>query len=289
MASWGGLFTWHRSSDIEAEAAGMLAQDLVIGWVQGRTEMGPRALGNRSILGAPHSTRLRDHINGNIKFREAYRPLAPVVTEEDAHRYFEIPQTLGEFRFMTTTLRVKPNPALAGVTHVDGTARIQSVPAGANPRFHRLLRCFEEKAGVPVLLNTSFNRRGEPIVNGVDHALQSFWNMDLDALVIDDLVIRKRPAEEVSYKGLAVTLSPFCRLQAVLDRSGGEYRFEIIGSDGRSASLSRACYTVLMDCRANLVLDEVDAAVLPELSALWKNRHLQITPADNDSKGGRHE
>ena len=163
----------------------------VVAWFQGCSESGRRALGNRSILAAPQSHETRDHINSNVKQRQWFRPLAPVVTQEDACEYFEARQP-SPYMQLVFTVRPEHRERLAAVTHVDGSARLQTVSEAQNPRLYRLLRVYQRRSAIPVLLNTSLNGRGEPIAETPAHAVDCLCRMPLDALVLDDrLVVRK--------------------------------------------------------------------------------------------------
>lgn len=184
---------WGRVPSIEARTAKLLADGGIVGWYQGRMEAGPRALGARSILATPTSAVVRDRINALVKGREPFRPFAPSVTAEDAHRYFHIPDdTAAPFMVVTYPVRERFRSRLEGVVHVDGSARVQVVRQAQAPRYHRLLCEFAALTGLPVLLNTSFNRAGEPIVCTPADAVQCFLRSGLDALVMGDYLIRRR-------------------------------------------------------------------------------------------------
>ena len=163
-------------------AADLLAKGKAIGWFQGRSEFGPRALGNRSILADPRSTEVRDRINV-IKSREAWRPLAPAVLAEKAAEWFVSPAP-SPFMTLTFSFRPEVRDKVAGVTHVDGSARVQTVRSDVNPQFHRLIQCFEERTGVPMVLNTSFNAQGDPIACAPADAIATFHKLPLDTLCI---------------------------------------------------------------------------------------------------------
>lgn len=173
----------------------MLADGKVTGWSQGRFEWGPRALGNRSILADPRRADMKDIVNLKIKFREPFRPFAPSVIAERAEEYFDLPNPMRQFpaRFMlyVTPVRDQHRHQLPAITHVDGTARLQTVWRDSNPRYYRLIEQFGAATGVPVLLNTSFNLRGEPIVNSPTEAYSTFMNSGMDALVIENVLIEK--------------------------------------------------------------------------------------------------
>lgn len=186
-------FDMHRYADdaLLPVVAELLAAGKVVAWFNGGSEGGRRALGNRSILAAAQSADMRDHINAHVKQRHWFRPLAPVVPAADASRYFEMSQPSP---YMQIVFQVRPEwrTRLGAVTHVDGSARVQTVDDIQNSRLLHLLRAYERVAGIPILLNTSFNGRGEPIVETPEEAVACLHRMPLDALVLDDyLLVRK--------------------------------------------------------------------------------------------------
>jgi carbamoyltransferase len=179
----------------------------VVGWMEGALELGPRALGHRSILAAPHSVEMRDRLNRDIKYREEFRPFAPVVPIEAADRYFEMPPGGARLaRFMSGVFPVRPEwrARLAAITHIDGTARVQALERDMAPRLHALLEAYGRRTGMPVLLNTSFNLAGEPIVNRVVEGYSTFLRCGIDVLVAGQTRLTKRaspltkPKEEVA-------------------------------------------------------------------------------------------
>lgn len=176
-----------REEELLREVAERLAAGEVVGWFQGRMELGPRALGNRSILADPRDAGMRDRINALVKKREAFRPFAPAVLAHRAREHFDLDHPAP---FMVETCRVRSPLDLPAITHVDGSARVQTVDE-TNPRFHRLLEEFERITGCPILLNTSFNLRGEPIVCTPADALLCFVRSDIDCLVLEDFVLER--------------------------------------------------------------------------------------------------
>lgn len=186
---WAKL-SYRRLADVPEEVAALLADDQIIGWFQGRMEFGPRALGARSILASPLSASMQARLN-DIKDREDFRPVAPVVLEEEAGEWF-----IGadSSPFMLFVYDVAPDKAerIPAVRHVDGTARIQTINRGQHPLYYDLLKAFQRRTGVPVLVNTSFNTRGEPIVCSPRDAVECFWTSPLDALVIGSFLVEKR-------------------------------------------------------------------------------------------------
>jgi carbamoyltransferase len=200
--------------------AELIAGGKVIGWFQGRMEFGPRALGARSIIGDPRSPKMQATMNLKIKFRESFRPFAPIVLQEEAHRWFDlepgqespymllVAPVLEERRIpiAETDLAVMardpdlrnrvniPRSEIPAVTHVDYSARIQTVDEGRHPRLTQLLRAFRQRTGCPVLVNTSFNVRGEPIVCTPEDAYRCFLGTEMDALVVGNFVLLKEDA-----------------------------------------------------------------------------------------------
>jgi carbamoyltransferase len=173
----------------------LLQRGRVVGWFQGRFEWGPRALGNRSILADPRREDMKDIVNTKIKFREPYRPFAPSVLVERAEEFFALPDPARHYpaRFMLYVAPVKEakQGAIPAVTHVDGTGRLQTVRRETEPRYYELIEQFAEATGVPVLLNTSFNLRGEPIVNTAREAYGTFMRSGMDALVLEHCLAEK--------------------------------------------------------------------------------------------------
>jgi len=180
---------------LTARVAADLAANRIVGWMDGASEYGPRALGHRSLLAAPHAVAMRDRLNRDIKHREDFRPFAPVVTAEAADRYFELPAGGARLaRFMSGVFPVRPEwrAKLAAVTHVDGSARVQVLERGMAPRLHALLEAYGRLSGIPVLLNTSFNVAGEPIVNTALEGYSTFRRCGIDALVAGPAIVTKR-------------------------------------------------------------------------------------------------
>jgi carbamoyltransferase len=215
---------------LAAEVAGLLAAGQVVAWVQGRMEFGPRALGARSILGDPRDAEMQSVMNRKIKFRESFRPFAPVVLRERAGDWFELPEG-AESPYMLLVAAVRSDRRIAAanggagldriravrstipaVTHLDGSARVQTVDALRNPGLDRLLRAFEARTGCPVLINTSFNIRGEPIVCSPADAYRCFMATRIDALVVEDCLVLK--AEQPA--------APSADFEAYLGRYGND-------------------------------------------------------------------
>jgi carbamoyltransferase len=183
---------YRRVEDVAEAGAELLAENKVIGWFQGGMEFGPRALGARSILASPIGAEMQARLN-EIKDREDFRPVAPVVTEEDAGEWFGGAKCAPFMLFTFDVRRDKAN-RIPAVRHVDGTARVQTIRRDQNDRYYDLLQAFRRRTGVPVLVNTSFNTRGEPLVCTPRDAVECFWTSPLDALVIGSFIVEKPPA-----------------------------------------------------------------------------------------------
>jgi carbamoyltransferase len=179
-------FAFRRSDDVEGDVARALADNKIVGWFQGRMEFG-----NRSILADPRQPDMRDRINYYVKFREDFRPLAPSMLAEAAPDYIERAHPC-PFMTMTFTVREDKRSVIPAVTHVDGTCRAQTVTETANPKYYRLIKRFGELTGVPVVLNTSLNVKGDPIAMKPEDAIATFFSTGLDVLAIGDFIVTKR-------------------------------------------------------------------------------------------------
>ena len=184
------------------QVAGAIANGTVVGWFQGRTEWGPRALGNRSILADPRRAEMKQIVNEKIKFREPFRPFAPSIVLEHVAEYVDMPECERHYptQFMLYVASVRPEKrsVIPAVTHADGSSRMQAVSAKTNPRYAELIARFAAHTGVPVILNTSFNLRGEPMVNAPRDAVKTFLNSGIDWLVLGSYLIRKSQASPTS-------------------------------------------------------------------------------------------
>jgi carbamoyltransferase len=195
----GAVFEELDEASLLEMTAQAIAEQQVVGWFQGRMEFGPRALGARSILADARNPENRDRVNLKIKFRESFRPFAPAVLAARANEFFELEH---ESPFMGLVAQARDGQRLLpATTHVDGSARVQTVDAETNPLFARLLQAFERLTGTPVLINTSFNVRGEPIVCSPADALRCFLSTGMDLLVIDHFVLHKSAQPNAAAEG----------------------------------------------------------------------------------------
>jgi carbamoyltransferase len=297
LARWSPFVEARRVPDAPAMAAEIMAGGGVIGWLQGRSEFGPRALGNRSILADPRPAANKDIINAMVKKREGFRPFAPSVLEERLGDFFE-PRGVTAVPFMVITLQVRPEmrALLGAVTHVDGSARVQSVSRTDNPRYHALIEAFGRLTGVPVVLNTSFNNNAEPIVDSVDDAVACFLTTGIDRLFVGDWLVekaarmpddtawldlvpqvpqwrklvRRAPQPDAARHAIEGTVSSFFAESAV---AISPLLFRLLADDAPAASCGERC-------RRHGVEDPAQRARLStELFDLWQRRAIRLMPA----------
>jgi len=258
-----------RETAVHETAAELLAAGQILGWVQGRSEVGPRALGNRSILGNPLVSGIKDLINAGIKHRESWRPFAPSVRREDLTEYFEADQDLP---YMTVVAPIRDvwRDRLASVGHVDGTARVQTVTEESNPLFYALLTAFKQRTGLGVLLNTSFNDRGEPLVQTCAQAMRLFQASAMDALFLGDWVFTEKSA--VRPRPFAAYYQNFAKLprsRLLLLRSEGQM------PSGMLAHLLEVC----PDLTIEATVGEGAAAIFPEAERHRALKHAEAPTA----------
>ncbi len=286
LEAWGDHLHGQRVDDIGVAAAEAISEGKVIGWAQGRAEFGPRALGQRSILADARPVENRHRINEMIKNRESFRPFAPAVLAERAHEFFELAGV--EPTFMSFALPVRPafRELLGAVTHVDGSARLQSVRRADSPLFWHLIAEVGERTGVPVVLNTSFNNDAEPIVNSAADAVRCFLTTSLDRLAIGSyLVTRSSGAFDLG--GLVLALVPPAGLRMQMAPSG-DARWEIYerahpDDRRRVASISLEAAAAVSESRGIRPLRECVSAIDGqrlgrELMELWRRRLIDLRP-----------
>ena len=182
---------YERCTDVCQDAASAIAEGKIVGWFQGRSECGPRSLGNRSILAEPRNPDMKDYLNKKVKFREEFRPFAPSVLWEHQKEYFDL-DIPSPYMLMVADILHDKQSIIPAVTHVDGTGRLQTVMKDINPLFHRLIEKFYKITGVPVVLNTSFNVKGEPIVETPQDAIKCFLGTGIDVVYMHNYCLKKR-------------------------------------------------------------------------------------------------
>ena len=284
LSGWSAFLQVEAPSDICDAAARLMAEGRVLGWVQGRSEFGPRALGNRSIVADPRPASHKDLINQMVKKREAYRPFAPSVLEDRATEFFVLPAGQTRLPFMSVIVEVQADKRalLGAVTHVDGTARIQTVSRQQNSRYYELIEAFGRVTGVPVVLNTSFNNHAEPIVDSVEDAIVCYLTTGLDYLVIGDYLISKRSPGPDAYLPLVVSLPPHVTLTA-RPCGAGELAYEVAFTyhHGRRTRVSASTFDLLRRADGTRPLRELlegEELPLDELKELWSGRWMQVRP-----------
>ncbi len=200
--------TSYRLTNAPATVARLLVDGAIIGWFQGRSEFGPRALGSRSILADPRPAENKDIVNARIKFREEFRPFAPSVLEEHVSEWFEL-DIASPYMLLIPKVRKEKRGIIQAVTHVDGTARPQTVSGSTNPKYYAMIESFYKLTGCPMVLNTSFNVKGEPIVNSPTDAMRCFFTTGLDYLVMGDFIISKKlNYDEIAALDIAAEKAP---------------------------------------------------------------------------------
>ncbi|MFI6820242.1 carbamoyltransferase [Micromonospora sp. NPDC050187] len=289
LDAWGDLVRYERHPDITEVTADLLAEGKVVGWVQGRSEFGPRALGHRSILADPRPVENKDRVNHMIKQREGYRPFAPSVQAEHLRVYFDMTPGAHDPDFMVFTVPVREEfrPLLGAITHVDGTARVHAVDRVVDERFWSLLGAFGRRTGVPMLLNTSFNNHAEPIVDSAADALACFLTTGLDRLVIGDHLVTRRESEVRLPSSFVAELMPAVHLETVHGADGPVHHVVLPHMHRRRRSVSARAHPVLCRLDGRARLDELgvpaSSPLLAELHTLWQERFIRVAPAPSPS------
>ena len=301
LSQWSDFLSFDKVDDITLKTAQLLAEGSVVGWVQGRSEFGPRALGNRSILADPRPASNKLLINQMVKKREEYRPFAPSVLEESLSDFFEVPSTRAEYPFMIFVLNVREQfrELLGAITHVDGTARVQTVSRRDNPKYWALINEFQKLTGVPILLNTSFNNNAEPIVDSVEDAIVCYLTTGLHYLVIGDYLARKKEIDplHVAIESLVPCLPNSRRLvkrKGLVNGGGVDTIFEIEGTMSHFfartvVEITPDLFSILMAAEGkktlgklfeeNGITDECcRARVREEMHSLWTQRIIILRP-----------
>lgn len=287
ISKWTDFLDFSKSADIYKDTAKLIAEDSVIGWVQGRSEFGPRALGNRSILADPRPAKNKDRINAMIKMREGYRPFAPSILEEKVGDYYYLPTNQTRFEYMTFVLdtHVDKREELGAVTHVDGSARVQTVSKETNLKYWQLISEFEKITGTPILLNTSFNNNVEPIVDSIEDAIVCFLTTKLNYLVIDDYLISK--------KDIMKEFSKLClhKLKhVVIEQRDGQHYAYFNQEHEKTCEISRELFLLLFNADgkksiASLMTEmgylDSQQEHLEQLFELWCKRLIRLAPGSD--------
>jgi carbamoyltransferase len=295
LAPWQEFISFERVQDVCRRTAGLLAEGKIIGWVQGQSEFGPRALGNRSILADARPAENKRVVNAMVKKREAFRPFAPSVMREYADKYFEIEADNKNLEYMVFVVKVRPErrQLLGAVTHVDGTARVQVVTQQSNKKYWSLLSAFNDLTGVPVLLNTSFNNNAEPIVDSVADAVSCFLTTKLSCLVVGNFIVNKTAPTAATYLNLIPSLPKhvtICQTKGLDQRGKSEVRYECRTTSDTSMKheISADIFDILVRADGHTPLGELvnstngdDGSLeqwVEELCDLWTKRMLVLKP-----------
>lgn len=295
LTRWQDFLSLQKMDDTSETVAELIANGAVIGWTQGRCEFGPRALGNRSIIADPRLASHKDTINAMIKKREGYRPFAPSILEERVREFFEIAGDNINLPFMSFVLKVKPEwrEQLPAITHVDGTARLQTVSKTTNPRYWQLINAFAHKTGVPILLNTSFNNNAEPIVDSITDAIVCYLTSGLDYLVVGDYLATKKPYSKAELLTLSVNLPKAARLLAedhYISNTQRAVNHALVWNydANRRQAISAEWYSILRHSNGTDTLATImrnlaftadqEDLVMNELPNLWSDRWILLQP-----------
>lgn len=284
LNKWKNFISFEKIDNITVYAAQLIAEDNVIGWVQGRSEFGPRSLGNRSILADPRPQKNKSRINEMVKLREGYRPFAPSVMKEYAAEYYEFPATQDEFPFMTFILDTKKDKIdlLGAVTHVDGTARVQTVTPESNNLYWNLINEFRKITGTPILLNTSFNNNVEPIVDSIEDAIVCYLTTQLNYLVVGDFIIKKK-----NFMARLGELKLLKLPYVVIEERNNVHQLYFNYSYTKKIKISKFLFQFLFNLDADKTIDtqlssDLDEskrqALIQEIYGLWCNRAITLTP-----------
>ena len=295
LTKWQDFLEVEKMENPSENVADLMAEGAVIGWIQGRSEFGPRALGNRSILADPRIASHKETINAMIKKREGYRPFAPSIIEERVFDYFEVPGKNADFPFMSFVLEVKPEwrEQLPAITHVDGTARLQTVSRESNQQYWELINVFGKKTGIPILLNTSFNNNAEPIVDSITDGIVCYLTSGLNYLVVNDHLATKKNWGKNELAKLSISLPKAARLVTEEyylrndDRASSHFLVWNYDPDKQYA-LSKEWYSILRDSNGKDPLANImktlefspdqESSVFEDLLELWSDRKIILIP-----------
>ncbi len=299
LERWRGFLAAERSPDIARRTAELLAGGALVGWVQGRSEFSPRALGNRSVLADPRPAENRARIDAALHRPAGSVAVGPSVLEEAAGGLFELPKGAASFPYMAFALKVREaeRPVIAATLNADGTAWLQTVSEQTNPRFWELLRAFRALTGVPALLNTSFRSHAEPIVDSLEDAVVAFLTTELDYLVVGDFVAERRTPSRADRLSLRLSLPPYVRLQQTRrfvgpERMAAVCQIRTTYDANLGVPVSRPLYELLMRLEGEKPLSELllasgghagdtggagaEDALLSELDKLWSQRLVRL-------------
>lgn len=298
LKCWEGFIEYKKLDNVVKYVAELLANGSVIGWVQGNSEFGPRALGNRSILADPRPSENKNIINMMVKKREAYRPFAPSILEEYVTEYYEVPTKYQKFPFMNFVLKTKQEKQslLGAITHVDGTARVQTVSKNINKKYWELIEEFRKITGIPILLNTSFNNNAEPIVDSLDDSIVCFLTTKLHYIVIGDYFISRKVITTNSYLDMTIALPVHVQLQQYkkfisFDKMDTTYEIMCHHPRESKIKISKEVYKLLLEVNKKVTVKALVKElgyensikceqIINELISLWEARMILLKPEE---------
>jgi carbamoyltransferase len=298
LEDWQGFVEYKKTENIYATTAQLISNGSVVGWVQGKSEFGPRALGNRSIVADPRPAQNKDIINEMVKKREAFRPFAPSVQEEYVREYYEIPQGNSAYPYMIFVVNVKEDKQqrLGAVTHIDGTARIQTVNRKTNEKYWQLIEEFRKITGEPILLNTSFNNNCEPIVDSVQDAVVCFLTTGLNHLVVGNYLVTKSAKDISQYNTLKPQLpthNKVCQTRKYITSETIVKKYLIKNNfeNGYHMELSPFAYDIVNEADGVRTLGELisrafgpypkkEETIILEILELWRRRFIKLQPKE---------
>ncbi len=289
LEKWGGFLSFEKVPHVEQIAAEALSNGDVVAWVQGRSEFGSHALGNRNVFADPRDSASIEHVKKALGQQEHCWPFAPAVLEEDAADYFDLPVGAESFRFKTfvTKVREERRSLLPATTHVDGTARLQTVSREMNPRLWQLINAFKTLSGLPILLSTSFNNSSEPMAASTADAIVTFLTTGVDLLVIGDFIVRRLVPTTDDFMDLQLSLPPYVKVfrsKGLVERQKQRFCDEIRTSYAPqvSRSISPKLAEVLLGLNGGKSLRDLlregqstngdVQPLLSELQELWSDR-----------------
>ncbi len=237
-------------------AARYIAQENIIGWFQGRSEFGPRALGNRSIICDPRKKDMKDILNKRVKFRETFRPFAPSVLEEKSTQYFNI-HTTDPYMIVAPYVHEEAKDVIPAVVHIDGTARFQTVNRYFNSKYYDLISEFEKITSVPVVLNTSFNIKSEPIVETPEDAISCFLKTDIDILFLGDYIVKKEKNLKKLYANKKLKLSKNAKVRVEVGKNSIDYMVIYENKKNTKSSLSKKEFSIIRQIIKGLRVNEL--------------------------------
>lgn len=293
LGKWHGLLNSRQVHNIAQHTAQLIADGAVVGWMQGRTEFGSHALGNRNVFANPRMLESRDRVHKALGIENGNSPFAAAVLEEEAGEYFDLPAAPESFRFKTFVVKVREDKRalLPAVTHVDGTTRLQTVSQKSNPLYWQLLKAFREITGVPVLLNTSLNSNTEPMVATLADGIVTFLTTGIDYLVAGDFVAEKNPALQEKFSSLMLSLPPYVKIfrsKGYAERQKNSPRDEIRTSYDAQfrRKISPHVSELLLGLDGPKPLGELlqaangkQSELLAELNQLWSERLVEMRAA----------